>query len=661
MIPKDWHIPGYDIETMLGKGGMATVYQARQQSFGREVALKILNPVVEDLDDFSSRFLRESLIAAKLHHSHIVQVYDVGQHENYFYICMEYLNGGDLAQKIRAGITLKETVRIIKQLADALDFAHRKNIIHRDIKPENILFREDGAAVLTDFGIAKELESQTVATLTGVIMGTPKYMSPEHIRGDAVDHRADIYALGIVFYRCLTNYVPFDGKDLVTTAYLQINEPVPTLPAEVGCFQGIINCLLAKEPEDRYQRGRDIVAALEAMDPTAYSADLTNLDVAAASRNAPPTVTRTASGRHSVKMPSPSPAGTVISARFRADPSRRATADGNDTILADHMVAADAPWDPDLDEPLEIHEPLQISPGRRRSKSVAALSGVVLLGALAFPANQYSALPISSSWRDGVAAARNGLLDLWHVAGIQPAAVLAPFVEEPLALADSDSSPRVAGADVMAASAIPEPSPVAPTAAAVPAADTAAVAESDFPAIPDRSATPDISATIAALLREAEAHMAKGDFRQPAADNAYAKYRQVLELEPGNAAALAGMSQIAKVYSDRTERAIAGQQFDRARGFLTELRTLAVDQTSVQQLEKKLAVAIAKRKEQEAQAAVAQRTARIEELLMAAGVDEQAGRIRTPFGNNALEKYQQILELDPDHSQAIHKLVEYGR
>ena len=175
---------------------------------------------------------------------------------------MEYLHGGDLSNKLNEGLPLKDTVRIIKQLADALDFAHRKNIIHRDIKPANIMFREDGAAVLTDFGIAKELESQAELTQAGVVIGTPRYMSPEQIRGDKVDHRADIYSLGIVFYRCLTNYVPFDGKDMLTTAYLQDNEPVPLLPPEVACFQPIINRMLEKVPEARFQRADAFVRAL---------------------------------------------------------------------------------------------------------------------------------------------------------------------------------------------------------------------------------------------------------------------------------------------------------------------------------------------------------------------------------------------------------------
>lgn len=296
MIPKDLQVPGYDIEALLGKGGMATVYKARQQSFAREVALKVLNPNLGSDGDFTQRFMQESLIVARLHHSHIVQVYDVGQFDRYSYLCMEYLSGGDLAKKLARGLPLKETIIIIKQLASALDFAHRRNIIHRDIKPENILFREDGAAVLTDFGVAKELQASSEFTQTGLVIGTPKYMSPEQISGEEVDHRADLYALGVVFYRCLTNYVPFNGKDMMTTAYLQHHEPVPKLPEVVSCFQPLINHMLAKEANLRVQSGNEVVEALEDIQRSAYNGQLTNLDVAAAVKLAPPTVTRVNSG-----------------------------------------------------------------------------------------------------------------------------------------------------------------------------------------------------------------------------------------------------------------------------------------------------------------------------------------------------------------------------
>lgn len=720
MIPKSLQIPGYDIEELLGKGGMAAVYKARQQSFGREVALKVLNPAAEDLAEFSRRFMQESLIVAKLHHSHIVQVYDVGQHEIYFYISMEYLHGGDLSTKLQTGLTLKESVRIAKQLADALDFAHRKHIIHRDIKPANIMFREDDAAVLTDFGVAKELESQTDLTQAGVVIGTPKYMSPEQIRGDKVDHRTDIYALGIVLYRCLTNYVPFDGKDMVTTAYLQDNEPVPTLPVEVACFQPIINRMLEKSPEDRFQRGRDIVTALEEIERRVTLPNLTNLDVAAASQAAPPSVTHSTSGRYSVK----NPGKTYIKRDFQGTTEGtqiRTRESLNETILADHIVPADSlldspldsPLDSSLDTPLDEH-PVELPP-KSRFKSSAVLLGLVSVGALTFPANLYSG-KFSGTWSQTLSQVSDGISKSWtQISGdsssaaathtgnpVDPIAASKPL--PPAAEIPFQEQEQVSGSAISASAApgepassepVMEPAPplaeaptdpqqsaeaaltvavLSPDAAStldeipadVPgtesASDETAASEGNAaPAATTEPAEPDTTAIIATLLTEAEANMAQRRLRKPANDNAYLKFQQVLELDAQNAEALTGIDKIADTYIAMSGHAITQQQLDKARGFLEEARAIAPEKHQLATLEEKLFLAMAAKEAQEIEAAALQRAAKIEELLTSARADETAGRIRAPFGNNALEKYQRILELDPDNAHAIDKLIEYGR
>ncbi|MFL0801836.1 MAG: serine/threonine protein kinase [Agarilytica sp.] len=256
-------IPGYDIIEPIGRGGMASVYRARQHSFDRNVALKILKPDLSEDDAFCQRFVMESLIVAKLNHSHIVQVYDVGEVKNNYYIAMEFLCGGDLQKRLKEGLSAQESVSIIKQIASALDFAHRKHIIHRDLKPDNVMFREDEAAVLTDFGIAKETNADINLTQTGLIVGTPKYMSPEQIRGADPSPQGDIYSLGIMFYQLLCNRVPFHGADLVATAYQHFNEPVPLLPPHLSQFQELIEHMLAKTIEDRIPCGKDVVKELE--------------------------------------------------------------------------------------------------------------------------------------------------------------------------------------------------------------------------------------------------------------------------------------------------------------------------------------------------------------------------------------------------------------
>ena len=664
MIPKELRIPGYEIEVLLGKGGMAAVYQARQQSFGREVALKVLNPSPEDLDEFSRRFLQESSIVAKLHHSHIVQVYDVGRHKDFFYISMEYLHGGDLSGKLKEGLSLRDSVKIIKQLADALDFAHRKNIIHRDIKPANVMFREDGAAVLTDFGIAKELESQAELTQAGVVIGTPRYMSPEQIRGEKVDHRADIYSLGIVFYRCLTNYVPFDGKDMLTTAYLQDNEPVPSLPTEVACFQPIINRMLEKNPDDRFQRGREVVEALENLDRTAFQPDITNLDVAEANLLAPPTVT-SISGRYpSAKMPAAERVSDMEGTQFRA--IKPIT--GNPTIRAEHMIKY---------EPLEVTpRPVPVRRSSKKSAARTVLLVFMFFSVVVFASTYYpheltrfygSAFladvspRLSELWAKTTQAAAKLSPAEWPTQEIQVTEPVQPIDQENFALEDLSDNTQSTGGVI-----------------AVPPVDKTETVEVEEPLVreplvqeplvqepieeePPAPVEPDPAEIIAGLLSEAEAHMAGRRLRRPVNDNAYLKFQQVLEIDSENAAALEGMTRIANTYTAMAERAIREKQFDQAKNYINEARAVAPELASLTGLETKLAAAIAEQKEQEALAAAEQKATKIESLLAAADADAQAGRIRSPVGNNALEKYQQVLDLDPNNTLAIEKLIEYGR
>lgn len=259
-------IPGYQIERELGQGGMAIVYLAIQESLHRHVALKVIKPVLTTDEEFAQRFLREGRIIAQLSDAHIVTVYDIASHDNTYYLSMEYLPGGTLQQRIRDGLPLKEALSIARAIASALYYAHRRNIIHRDIKPQNILFRENGSPVLTDFGIAKTLGSSTIMTRTGLSIGTPRYMSPEQIRGQAVDARADLYSLGVLFYEMLTGNVPYTAEDSFALAMMHVTAPIPELPPALVRFQPLLSKLLEKNPDQRFQNGQEIIAALDAIE-----------------------------------------------------------------------------------------------------------------------------------------------------------------------------------------------------------------------------------------------------------------------------------------------------------------------------------------------------------------------------------------------------------
>jgi serine/threonine-protein kinase PpkA len=242
---------------------MATVYLAIQQSFGREVALKVMSPLLNSDPSFAARFMREARIVAQLNHASIVPVFDVGEHQSYHYLSMEYLPAGDLRRRILdKECDLNLALKVCTALSGALEIAHGRGFVHRDIKPENILFREDGTPVLTDFGIARALDSRGSMTLAGMMVGTPDYMSPEQVKGLELDGRSDLYSVGIVFYEILTGSAPFKSDSTLSVALKQVGEPLPPLPPEYAQYQEFVDCLTAKDREERFASGAEVVRAL---------------------------------------------------------------------------------------------------------------------------------------------------------------------------------------------------------------------------------------------------------------------------------------------------------------------------------------------------------------------------------------------------------------
>jgi hypothetical protein len=258
-------IPGYRIIRAISSGGMASVYLAIQESFGREVALKVMSSQLKVDPGFSERFLREARIVAQMHHAAIVPVYDVGEALDHQYLSMEYLSGGDLKQRLQYENGSQLACQVCLAMADALDFAHRKGFVHRDIKPENILFREGGSPVLTDFGIARAIDSAAPLTRAGTLVGTPSYMSPEQMRGEEVDGRSDLYSLGIVFYETLTGSVPFRADSTISVAIKHLSESLPPLPPAYAAYQPFLDRLAAKERDRRFATGAEVMRALSAI------------------------------------------------------------------------------------------------------------------------------------------------------------------------------------------------------------------------------------------------------------------------------------------------------------------------------------------------------------------------------------------------------------
>ena len=261
-------IPGYRILRKIRQGGMSTVYLAVQKSVEREVAVKVMSPTLNNDPSFGSRFYRAAKVVGKLSHPNIVSIYDVGSYKHYNYMAMDYLPGLPLQDKLKdKGATPQEAVKIVREMAAALHYAHQQGVIHRDIKPDNILFRADGSAVLCDFGIAKSSKADLNMTNVGSVLGTPNYMSPEQAQGKDIDHRADLYSLGVVFFEMLTGHQPYNSDDPIAVAVKHMTQPVPKLPSALKIFQPIINKMMAKKASSRYQTGQEIIEALDALQP----------------------------------------------------------------------------------------------------------------------------------------------------------------------------------------------------------------------------------------------------------------------------------------------------------------------------------------------------------------------------------------------------------
>ena len=261
----------YEIKSELGRGGMATVYRGYDPRFEREVAVKVLPRELLHADpQFRLRFEREAKIIAQLEHSAIVPVYDVGEADGQPYFVMRYMNGGSLSERIQAGVSsIEEAARILEVIAPALDEAHSKGIVHRDIKPSNILFDRKGNPYIADFGIAKLVQDQAGNMTGSGIIGTPAYMAPEQASGEAIDGRADIYALGIILFEMLTGKQPYEADTPMGVAIKHIIEPVPHIlvvnPKLPAGMDMIIQNAMAKDRSKRFATALEMANALKAL------------------------------------------------------------------------------------------------------------------------------------------------------------------------------------------------------------------------------------------------------------------------------------------------------------------------------------------------------------------------------------------------------------
>jgi serine/threonine protein kinase len=259
---KSMKIPGYRILREIGSGNMATVYLAVHELLEREVALKVMAPSLFADETFCARFLKEGKIIAQLFHPNIITVHDIGASGSNYYMALEYAEAGNLSRRLK-NLSRDNILEIIKQTASALGYAHSRGFIHRDVKPANVLFRDDQSVLLSDFGIAKGMDSKSQLTMIGWSIGTPEYMSPEQAMGKPVSPQADLYSLGIMLYQMLAGRCPYVSDDPFVTALMHVNVPIPNLPKYYSEFQPIVSRLLQKNPADRYADAWELIRAIE--------------------------------------------------------------------------------------------------------------------------------------------------------------------------------------------------------------------------------------------------------------------------------------------------------------------------------------------------------------------------------------------------------------
>lgn len=264
---------GYAVEGQLGAGGFAVVFLVHDLNLKRKLAVKVLSPDLTTSRTVLERFRREAETIAQLSHPHIVPLHFIGQKDDLLYLAMECVDGGSLADRIEREKQLPpdDVIRYMREVATALDHAHRRGVVHRDIKPHNVLLdRETGRALVTDFGIARTAEG-TSLTASGMMVGTPAYLSPEQVTGHPSDHRADIYALGVMGFEMLTGEPPFTGPTPTAVLMKRLSEPPPRVgklrPETPQILQDVIEGCLAQNPDERYQSAGDVARTLGAQTP----------------------------------------------------------------------------------------------------------------------------------------------------------------------------------------------------------------------------------------------------------------------------------------------------------------------------------------------------------------------------------------------------------
>lgn len=255
-------LAGYRIQRLLARGGMAHVYLAEREVEGDTCVVKLLPISDHDGGHLVQRLINEAALLSQIRNPCVARILDHGFTEWHAYIAMEYLPGGDLRALLGRAMPPDRAVEMLVQLAGALDAVHGAGIVHCDVKPDNVLRREDGTLALVDFGIARKLGMDLSRSGPGNVVGTAAYIAPERLSGGTADHRSDLYALGVLFHELLTGRKPYEADDPMALLQMHASAPLPTLPPEVAWAQPLLERLLAKCPDDRFQTAGALIEAV---------------------------------------------------------------------------------------------------------------------------------------------------------------------------------------------------------------------------------------------------------------------------------------------------------------------------------------------------------------------------------------------------------------
>jgi tetratricopeptide (TPR) repeat protein len=692
-------LPGFQLEKEIGRGGMARVYLAVQKKFGRLVALKVVSASYATDAGFRKRFLQESRINARLTHPNIVQVYDVGAHEAYLYLVLEYIRGGDLHQRLDRGMRLVSLLQVVKDIGKALDFAHSKGFVHRDIKPENILFREDGSAVLTDFGIASFVDAGPSVTRVGTVVGTPQYMSPEQAAGKELDGRSDLYSLGVVFYRMLTGDVPYKANSAVSIGIKHLQEPIPKLPHYLSAFQEVVDRSLAKKPEHRFQSGAELAQALEGI------REVSDLPNATIKSNVVTTQEIRAVG-DSVLTIARDPGRVELNYRRRQQRrfGRQAAllllllaAVGAGTyvvveqpqLIAQTLKAVGMGDDPELQEAWSAAQSLHQDPNQSLASIVASYRRVLNLDsrhqgareAVAGLANQWensvldalrlenlalaetklaesiAAFPDDPSWTElseqldnyrhalRLLTSTQALLRSHGLSDIPSASAAIQAYQEVLRLAPGNTvaaqelnTLAVHYAELAASAADQGRVDDAINYLDRASAANAVLPELDFVRQRIQQATT-VQTAIAELLQQASAYRANGALVNPAGENAAELYHRVLATDPGNVIATQGLNEIVSQLRSTTNRLLLGGDLQTASELLDRAGAVGLDAIAVGDMKLRVEQEFARRDK------VASYLEQAEQLLA-------EGFITQPQEANVVALLREVERLDPGNDAA---------